>query len=202
MTQGIIFDFGNVISAFDTGIFIGALASRTETTPRELEALVYGSGLHRLYEAGEISSRRFYKAVAEGCALRMDEETFARAFVDIFTPIESTRDLIRGLAGRYRLGLLSNTNEWHFDRYIRETDVFPLFDSVTLSYEVKALKPSEAIYRDALEKLALSPDSCIFVDDVESYVDGARRLGVRGIRYAGPERLRADLERAGVKIGG
>lgn len=198
--KAVIFDFGNVISAFDTGIFLRRLARDSGKNEAELSEEIYDSGIHREYEAGRISSSQFYAAVRDRCGLRMGEEEFFEAFTDIFTPIPSTSELIRALAGRYRVGLLSNTNERHFERYIRKTDVFPLFDSVTLSHEVHALKPGEAIYRDALAKLGLPAQECVYVDDIPEYVDGARRLGLQGIRYLGHEGLVGSLRRLGVAI--
>ena len=107
---------------------------------------------------GKVSSWEFYHGIANLCGLRVTEEEFVRAFVGIFTPIESTIGLIRSLSPSYRLGLLSNTNEWHFKHHIRTVEVFPLFDSVTLSYQVKTMKPAEAIYLDMLEKISFSPE--------------------------------------------
>ena len=101
------------------------------------------------------------------------ERIYDPAFNGMFSPIEPTLALIRRLKGRYRLGLLSNTNEWHFRGHIATVPVFPLFDTVTLSYEVREMKPGERIYRDALGKLGLPPESCVFIDDIEENVAAA-----------------------------
>ena len=198
MIRAVIFDFGNVISAFDPGIFLRNLRPYTDRTVEEMRDLIYGSDLHRSYEAGWITSREFFSETARRCGLGMTEERFADAFTEIFTPIESTARLIADLKGRYRLGLLSNTNAWHYERHIRRVDVFPLFDSVTLSFEVKALKPDEAIYRDALAKLGHPPEECAYIDDVEEYAAGARGIGIHGLRYTGNGELLASLRALGV----
>jgi len=125
-------------------------------------------------------------------------EELAEGFCDIFTPLESTHGLIRTLKGKYRLGLLSNTNEWHFLRRIRKVPVFPLFDAVTLSFEVGALKPEPEIYLDALRKLSLPPETCVFIDDIGKYAEGAAVLGIRGIRYTGHAELLRELSGIGV----
>ena len=125
-------------------------------------------------------------------------EELADWFSGIFTPLESTHGLIRKLKGKYRLGLLSNTNEWHFLRHIRKVPVFPLFDAVTLSFEVGALKPEREIYLDALRKLSLPPEACVFIDDIGKYAEGAAVLGIRGIRYTGPAELLRELSGLGV----
>jgi epoxide hydrolase-like predicted phosphatase len=199
--KGIIFDFGGVIHSFDFGMFFRNLDRRTDRTLGEMSSLVAGSGLPRRYELGEVSSREFYHGIANLCGLRATEEEFVRAFVAIFAPIEPTIGLIRFLSRSYRLGLLSNTNEWHFEHHIRTVDVFPLFDAVTLSYQVKTMKPAEAIYLDMLEKIGFSPEECIFVDDLEENISGARRLNLHAIHYTGHEHLVSSLAELGVVAG-
>jgi len=198
--QAVIFDFGNVIDAFDTGIFLGRLAVRCGRTAEELSSAIYGSGLHREYEAGRISSRAFYETAARRCGLNMTEEEFFAAFTGIFTPIPGTRELIRALAGAYRLGLLSNTNERHFEDHIRRCSVFPLFDAVTVSHRVHALKPEEAIYREVLARIGVPAGACVYIDDIPEYVEGARAVGMVGIRYVGHGDLTAALRAAGVRL--
>lgn len=198
MIRGVIFDFGNVICSFDVGKFLARLNAWSGLPVETLREKVYGSGLHSRYERGDVTSEGFRRIVEETTGAGVPSEEFARGFTDIFSPIESTRALIRGLKGKYRLGLLSNTNEIHFRRFIRNEPVFPLFDAVTLSYEVGALKPDPAIYRDALGKLSLPPEECVFIDDVEEYAEGARAVGIRGIRFTGGERLLADLAGLGI----
>ena len=196
--KGVIFDFGGVSHSFDFGMFFRSLDGRTDRTFGEMSSLVAGSGLPRKYELGEISSWEFYHGTANLCGLRVTEEEFVRAFVAIFTPIEPTICLIRSLSPSYRLGLLSNTNEWHFERHIRSVEIFSLFDAVTLSFQVRAMKPAEAIYRDMLEKIGFPPEECVFVDDLEENVAGARRMNLHAIHYTDHERLISSLAELGV----
>jgi putative hydrolase of the HAD superfamily len=198
--KGVIFDFGGVIHSFDFGMFFRSLAGRADRTFGEMSSLVAGSGLPRRYESGEISSREFFHEMGSLIGLRVSEEEFVSAFVAIFSPIEPTIRLIRGLSQSYRLGLLSNTNEWHFEHHIRTVDVFPLFDAVTLSYQVRAMKPAEGIYRDSLRKIGLPPEECVFVDDLEENVAGARRMNMHAIHYTGHERLISSLTELGVVV--
>lgn len=197
MIRGILFDFGNVISSFDVGSFIGRLRKVSGVPPETLRERIYRSDLPVRYERGEISSEEFYRSITHLTGARVSADEFAEAFSGIFTPIESTHALIRSLKGKYRLGLLSNTNEWHFRYHIRNVPVFPLFDSVTLSFEVGALKPAPEIYRDALDKIALPPEAVAFIDDVRENTDAASALGIRGIQYKG----HADLLEALAKLG-
>jgi HAD superfamily hydrolase (TIGR01509 family) len=199
--KGVIFDFGGVIHSFDFGMFFRNLDRRTDRTLGEMGALVAGSGLPRRYELGEVSSWEFYHGIVNLCGLRVSEEEFVQAFVAIFSPIEPTIGLIRSLSPTYRLGLLSNTNEWHFEHHIRTLEVFPLFDAVTLSYQVKTMKPAKAIYLNILGKIGFSPQECVFVDDLEENIAGARRLNFHAIHYTGHEDLVSSLAELGVVAG-
>ena len=198
MIRGVIFDFGNVISSFDVGIFLAKLHEWSGLDVETLRDRIYGSRLHSRYERGEISSKEFHREVVRRIGFYVPVDALADRFSDIFTPIESTHGLIRALKGKYRLGLLSNTNEWHFLRHIRKVPVFPLFDAVTLSYEVGALKPEPEIYLDALRKLSLPPEECVFIDDIGKYAEGAAGVGIRGIQYTGPGELVRELSSLGV----
>ncbi|GAB4366699.1 MAG: HAD family phosphatase [Deltaproteobacteria bacterium] len=201
MVEGILFDFGGVISSFDSRLFFERLAERSPKSAGEMAAFVIEADLPRKYESGEISSREFYAAITGSCEVAISEKEFVEAFAGIFLPIEPTFRLVRALKPSYRIGLLSNTNEWHFERYIRTVEIFPLFDAVTLSYRVGEMKPGERIYRDALEKIGLPPHSCVFIDDLEENVAAAKRLGIRGIHYTGHDRLIESLNALGILAG-
>jgi HAD superfamily hydrolase (TIGR01509 family) len=196
--RGVIFDFGNVICSFDVGKFLARMRGWSGLPVETLRERIYGSGLHSRYERGEVSSDEFRRLVGSMTGADVPPEAFAEGFTDIFTPIDGTQALIRGLKGKYRLGLLSNTNECHYLRHIRNVPVFPLFDAVTLSFEIGALKPEPAIYGDALRKLSLPPEECVFIDDIGEYADGASAVGIRGIRFTGQAQLLETLEGLGV----
>ena len=55
------------------------------------------------------------------------------------------------------------------------------------------IKPDEGIYLHLLSKYGLSPDECLFFDDVQANVDAAGRLGIRAVLFDGVSALRAFL---------
>ena len=199
MIKAVIFDFGNVICKLDNNIFLRRISGYTEKPVPELAGLIYGkSDLPRLYEIGLINSDVFFSGIVELCALRIKKEEFIRAYTDIFTPIPATFDLVRQLKAGYKLALLSNTSEWDFEEGIKPIEIYDLFDTVTLSYEVKAMKPGRKIYMDALSKLKLAPRECVYIDDIAEYAAAAREIGIHSFRYISPEQLAADLEGLGI----
>ena len=191
-----IFDFGNVICSFDPRYFL-LRAQKYSTLPPEglLLSLTQAHSIMRDYETGLLTSDEFYGRICSTCRLAVSRDDFIRAYTQIFAPIPSTYALIRELRPHYRLGLLSNTNEWHFEYGIKPTEVFPLFDTVTLSYEVKAMKPARRIYLDAINKLGVAPAACVYIDDSAVNVATADRLGFSTIHFESPRQLRAELDR-------
>jgi FMN phosphatase YigB (HAD superfamily) len=198
--RGIIFDFGNVIYRFDNRRIFAGLSPLCGRSVEELAALLGRSTLPLDYEAGQVDSSEFLEGVSRLCGFPFERVAFIRAFTEIFTPIEGTLELIRCLAPHHRLGLISNTNPWHFEHAIRTCEVFPLFRAVTLSHEMKALKPDPRLFEDSLAKLGLPAEACVFIDDRPEFAEGAARFGMRGITYTDHPTLIRELQALGVKV--
>ena len=201
MIQAVIYDFGNVLCSFRVTSFFEHLARRSTCTVDQLQGLMPEiSHLAIEYESGRMTSQQFFRDFSALARISVTEEEFITSYTTIFTPIDGTFDAIRRLTGRYRLGLLSNTNEWHFIHSIRPVAVFPLFDAVTLSYEVGAMKPAPVIYEDMLKKLRVPADACVYFDDIQENVDAGTRAGMQARLFTTAEGMQADLAALGVTI--
>ena len=105
------------------------------------------------FEAGLIEPDDFVERFSRQLGFSLEYGRFCDIWSSIFLPDPFIpEELLRALKARYRLLLLSNTNAIHF-RMLEAT--YPLlrqFDEMILSYKVKALKPSPAIYREAIAR--------------------------------------------------
>lgn len=201
MIRAIIFDYGNVISGVDNNLFLERISGFCDRSVSELHKLIYeDSGLPVQYETGVITSDEFYHKISELCGLKMKRADFITAFTDIFTPVQGTAGLIKQLKANYKLALLSNTNEWDFEYEISKNESFHLFDTVTLSFVVKEMKPGRKIYMDALGKLRLNPEECVYIDDIREYAEAASAIGIAGIHYVSHKQLLDALRSRKVKI--
>lgn len=199
--KAILFDFGQVLAEFDNARFLDELSAHCGRPAAELEEALYRqSTLTQDYEAGRIGSEAFREGVSALCGKDLPEEDFIRAYTDIFTPIEATLDLLRKLKPRYKIGLVSNTSPWHFEHAIRTLDIFPLLDSVTLSYEVGASKPDPRLFEDALAKLGLMAEECVYIDDQPAFAQAATDHLLHGVTYTTPIVLMAALRRLKVEF--
>lgn len=76
--------------------------------------------------------------------------------------------------------------------------LFEYFQQAFLSTDMHMKKPDAEIYKTVLKELKCKPESALFIDDKQAYVDGARNVGIRSILYKNPEQLKKEMERFGV----
>lgn len=107
-------------------------------------------------------------------------------------------DYIRTLKPNYKIGLLSNIGRGVFDSLFSASQQAELFDTVVLSSDVGMAKPSTAIYELTAHQLGVPPKSCIMIDDMQSNIDGAQVVGMKGVVYTSNKQLKSDLEKYGV----
>jgi len=201
MIRAVIFDFGNVICRFDVQQILKNLSQLSGKTLNELqEMLPLFSRIAHQYESGALTSNEFYARFLATGRLSIERFQFIKAYSDIFMPIPTTFDLIRKLKLQFKLGLLSNTSEWHFEHGIKTTQVFNLFDAVSLSFQVKAMKPARAMYDDVLTKLKVNPEEAVYIDDIIENVEAGQRIGLKGIHYQSHQSLVDSLQRIGILV--
>ncbi|MDT8910674.1 HAD-IA family hydrolase [Amycolatopsis sp. PS_44_ISF1] len=90
------------------------------------------------------------------------------------------------------LALLSNAPT-SFGRWVRAQDWSRVFRETLFSGDVHCAKPDPKIFLLLLEKLGAEPGQCLFFDDRQTNVDGARSVGIQAHRWDGAEAARAAL---------
>ena len=201
MIKVIIFDYGNVIHRWDNDIFLKEFVKLSGMDYNHVVDVIFGQGLHDKLETGEISNITFFKTIKNQLNLKISQNEFFKLFSSkLFKKIETTISLIKKLKKDYKVALLSNTNKIDFEYVLKKSETFPLFDAVTLSFEVRHKKPEKQIYLDSLKKLNLKPDECVFIDDIKEYSDAASKLGIHGINYTSYKNLIKELKKLNVKI--
>lgn len=60
------------------------------------------------------------------------------------------------------------------------------------------VKPDPAIYRLACERLGVSPEQAVFIDDTAANAAAASEVGLTGLHFTSAERLRAELVELGL----
>jgi 2-haloacid dehalogenase len=87
------------------------------------------------------------------------------------------------------------------DTYVEACERFPFLKrprGVTVSGNVRLLKPDRAIYELHATSFDLDPAATLFIDDSEKNVQGARSAGWQAVHFTGAGRLAADLRELGI----
>jgi HAD superfamily hydrolase (TIGR01509 family) len=199
MISTIISDLGKVVLWFDNNVFYRKMAIFSPKSVDEMRASVHGSfEFIELFDEGAITPQEFYERAIALLGAQVSYDEFVAAYVDVFSRNQPAINLLKGLKGRYKLILLSNTDPLRFG-FVRSRfpDIF-FFDDYVLSYEVRALKPRPKIYQEALSRAAAPPSSCVFIDDMEENIAGAAALGIQTIHYLAHTDLKKELRALGI----
>ncbi|HXI04628.1 MAG TPA: HAD family hydrolase, partial [Candidatus Saccharimonadales bacterium] len=88
------------------------------------------------------------------------------------------------LRGRFRLGVLSNTQSFDLD-FIGSRGLLPILDVLCLSCHEGRLKPDPALFASAARQMGLPPAAILMVgDSLEDDVGGAIAAGMRAVHLA------------------
>ena len=196
------FDFGNVLCTFSHEAMCEQLAEAFGTSVENVHKTLFGGDLQFRFEAGQLSLMEYYQQLCQKWYVKPPLEAFKLAANDIFEPIEPMFAMIDSLAkAGKRLGVLSNTNEchWNFVTDGRYSPWLPdCFDTIVLSYEERSMKPDAKIYEAAIQRVNLPPDEIFFTDDREENVEGALQAGLDAVLFTGKEQLAGDLTKRGI----
>ena len=195
----IFFDLGNVLVHVFPERAIRRLAALLKTTEQTVHAMWQDNKSHfSEYEKGLITSFQLFERIFKDNRL-IKVEDFYSAFTAMFELNQDVAELAASLSKNYRLSIISNTNQLHFDKIMSEYgDVMALFSKPVTSFEAHVQKPDGEIFRCALKKLACAADDAILIDDKNENVDAARGIGIHGIQYSSSEKLKQQLIELGV----
>lgn len=199
MHKAVIFDLGKVLVDFDFRRGYQALEGICPYPAAEIPQRLAASGLVERFETGLMGPAEFFAGLSRTIQLDLTYDRFCGIWSSIFTATLVPESMLEGLARRYRLLLLSNTNAIHFEM-IREA--YPLlrhFHELVLSYEVKAMKPDPRIYREALRRAGCGAGECFYTDDIAAYVEGARKLGIDAVKFQSADQIGRELAARGIE---
>ncbi|MGW1763696.1 HAD family hydrolase [Streptomyces sp. NPDC002073] len=136
----------------------------------------------RAGSVGGISEREVHEQVA--ARLGLDAPRVEAFMADLWaeylgTPNVELINYVRGLRGRCKLGILSNsfvgarereTTLYHFDE---------LVEQIVYSHEIGIEKPDPRAFEVACASLDVQPENCLFIDDVPVIVEAAQAAGMQ-----------------------
>ncbi len=200
MIKTVIFDLGNVILNVDRSGLYKEWAEKSGKGTNQVIDYYMRSKERRDFELGRLSPKEFCRKIAKGIGLRMDFEEFKKSYCEIFTLNKDVEQAIKKLKSDFRLVLLSNTDELHFEYIKNKFKIVNIFDGYVLSYEVGMRKPNPLIFFNAIRKSEAFPFNCLYFDDIPEFVFMAKLMGIKASRFVNSKKLISDLESSRIFI--
>ncbi|GAK57848.1 HAD-superfamily hydrolase, subfamily IA, variant 3 [Candidatus Vecturithrix granuli] len=194
MISTIFFDIGNVLVGFDHNRIWQRLADFSPYSPQEIQQLIQKTRLMPLHETGKLSPQQLFHAFQQHVQLdaALSYQRFSLLWADIFWENPPMIELAEQLRARYTLGLLSNTGEIHWNWLVSRFAIFRRIDLRILSFQVGCMKPDPQIFHEAIRQAHVQPEQCAYLDDIPTYIEASRKIGMHGIHVQSPEQVREE----------
>ena len=183
MIKNIIFDFGDIFINLDKPATVRELTNKFGAFEINAEM----DTVNKEFEKGILSSDQFINFYSK-IFRKANKEELINAWNAIILDFPEYRlKFIEKLAleRKYRLFLLSNTNDIHIryvemsmlpQRYMRFKDCFEKF---YLSHEIGLRKPNREVFQFVLDQNKLKAEQTLFVDDTLENTEAADKLGIK-----------------------
>ena len=205
MIGAVVSDFGGVLTTPLLGVFDRLQDGIPVPGEAYGEAMTHSlreDGVHPLFalERGEISEPEFLarveRGLAEAAGIHVSLHGLGSQLMDALAPNRELFDHYSAL--RRERGLrfalcTNNVREWE-PLWRPKLPIDELFEVVVDSAFVGTRKPEPEIYAITLERLGATAEECVFIDDLEPNVDGAKTAGMHGIVHRDTAQTIAELE--------
>ena len=197
--ETIIFDFGGVILDIDPLLTMnefGKLGAK-ELDEDQLQFLI--KNIIRKFEKGVFTPEIFRKKIKEFLHIEnvSDQDLDDAWNALLFDSPQKRIEAIESVKKNYTILLLSNSNEIHYDLFVRDLQLRfgyrefdDLFDKAYFSFDLHMAKPDSEIYEFLIYQHDLDPGKTLFIDDSEENIRSAQKLGIQTYLIKKPVKVR------------
>lgn len=191
----VVFDFGKVLLEYDWKK-LALRVTGSEEEASEFLKMVFKDGKWRKIDKGQWSFKDFMDKNYEEFPQWADKlERFFNEMPSVFSPLEYAKDWIVDLKNRgYNVLYISNYSDELITKTLDCLYFVPLLNGGIISAREKLIKPEPEIYELLCRRFEVSPQECVFIDDMPDNITGAENVGMSGILFKNYEQARADLD--------
>ncbi len=184
--SNIIFDFGGVVCNIDISITEKAFVDLGIRQFDKEYSVTERDNFFGSFESGKITPDQFRETLKHYFDRPVTGQQIDDAWNALLQDIPVSRiGLLRKLAKQYRLFLLSNTNEIHYTKYLKELqEVYgvsgfeDLFEKAYFSHQIGFRKPFREVFDFVVGDAGLIRSETLFIDDSIQHVEGAKKTGL------------------------
>jgi putative hydrolase of the HAD superfamily len=194
----IIFDLGGVILDVDPQLTINEFKKLGVKNTDIFSNPEFINNVIRKFEKGILTPEVFRNKIRQYTQQNLSDQQIDDAWNALLfdIPVERIR-VIEEVKKHYKILLLSNSNEIHYDLYVRDLQLRfgymefdKLFDKSYFSFDLHLSKPDKDIYEYVMYQNKLVPEETLFIDDSIDNIKTASLLGWKTYHLQPPERIR------------
>ncbi len=157
--------------------------------------------LRKEMQYGRLTEDEFWRQFIHFTEANITVDELKNAVRKILRLFPDVINIVESLKANYKLAILSNfTKEWA-EYLVEEYKFNELFDDMFWSFQNGIKKPAPEAYLQVAEKFNVHPEECLFIDDKERNIEGAKKVGMKTIFYTNPENLKKEFQNIRI-IGG
>lgn len=187
--EAIIFDLGGVILDIDYNLTKTAFEKLGATHFDKMYSQAEADHLFARLETGDVKPGEFYAEFNKSSDLNLSPGQISGAWnAMLLTFREESLDFLERIKNNYRLFLLSNTNEIHYEVFKqiyhsneRSFAFEDYFEKAYYSFDMGKRKPDADIFEVVLQENNLNPLTVLFIDDSIQNIEAAKQLGIQTI---------------------
>ncbi len=194
MINAIIFDFGRVISAPKPRSLFRNYENDLALKPDSINTIMFDSQAWHETLIGHMPEQEYWQRIGPELGLNTSEqiEYFHRRYRNDESLNKGILPLIKALHGRYKLAVLSNSPPG-LSHWLEDWEILAFFETVFCSGDEGVAKPDPSAYRTTLERLQVTPDEAVFIDDTKENVEAAGGQGLHSILFTTVPALKTSL---------
>ncbi len=187
--NAIIFDLGGVLLDINYHLTRTSFEELGVEHFSQMYSQAEADKLFEKLEKGRVADKDFYQEFNKRAGLNLSQAQIDNAWNAMLLGFrENSLTFLKQIKNKYKLFLLSNTNDIHYRKFgemyfsdNRQASFEKFFDKVYYSFEIGMRKPDAECYNFVLLENNLDPSTTLFIDDSVQNVSAAGKLGISTI---------------------
>jgi HAD superfamily hydrolase (TIGR01509 family) len=199
MIQVIFFDYGGTYARGQVSLFIQKACGLLHLPFEQCKhnEVIFVPELNKGHMSVEDAFRKFFQVSINDRQMKELLNLWTSNWIPDLPMIE----LVKKLKKNYHCAILSNSDPANVEN-CKARGYFDDFQTLILSHELGVIKPDPKIYEIALERVHAKGENCLFIDDQEVCLAGARPFGIRTIKFRSVEELKKEFALLSIKFEG
>jgi putative hydrolase of the HAD superfamily len=207
--KNIIFDLGGVVLDIDEKVVYQELEKMGINVSELAQSKEFMEIMSR-FDTGIYTASTFRKKIKALLGLeKMTDQKFDSIWNAMLLDIPRERiEALEKVKQHYKIFLMSNSNEIHYDLYVRDLqlrfgyDEFDkLFNKSYFSFAEHLEKPDPRFFELILDHEGLLPEETLFIDDTAANIKVAKSLGINTYHISREELVRNLFDNGVLKEG-